>query len=622
MISRLKHMFRLRSRRLSTKLITVYFLLSVVPMSLIGIISYIQYTKSIEEQIGEYMPRFLIQANENISKYMDEFTELPSLLFNSDNLIAILRKDDYENQSDLNNDLYTVNNYLARTYLNSGNPDVLGVFVLSHERLFHSSRLKFSGLDGEDDQLLLDEDQNYWGKAKMVLPSEISLRFEDDEPFIVVVKQINDVDNRRSLGTMLIAVKLSFIDNILRSFEKNDHADLWLMTKQGELIYHTDREKIGQTDGELPRYPILNGSFRKGSGNNAVIYSLNESVRYDWILAHSIPLKYLTERTDLIKNVTIFLFIVFTFITATISVVFALNVSRPIKKLSRLMKDVEMGKLQVDLPVNSQDEIGTLARSFNSMIATIRELIENNYDIRIRQKEAELYALQSQINPHFMYNTLETISMAVEEGKSDQVVDMVTLLGRMLRFSVGNKSKYVTITEEIQHIGNYLTIQQFRFKERLQFDIDIKAPVDHLYTPKFILQPVVENAVKYGMESRKALQIEISVSREFGARSGEDDIVFRVRDNGPGIHPDRQEKLEQSLRLESLMNKDSEFGLSNVNARIHIMLGKEYGLQFHSIYGKGTEVTIRIPPIVKPADVPERSRQRGERHEDDTHDRS
>ncbi|MCA0757840.1 sensor histidine kinase [Paenibacillus sp. N4] len=583
--------------RFSAKLILVYFVLTVIPMSLLGVLSYWQYTKSIEEQIGEYMPRFLSQANSSINMHMREFTEFPSLMFNSDSMMAILRRDAYQNQSALNKDQYAVNSYLARTYLNTGNPDVLGVFILSKNRLFSSTRVKYSGLYAEDSTLPYGQNLDLRGEVRIILPSEINLSFETKEPFLLIMQQINDADNRRSLATMLVAVKLNFIDGILREFESNNKADLWLMNGEGEIIYHTNQELIGKRDNSITKYPVWNGSFRKGKGAGTIIYSLSQDDAYNWILVHSIPLRYLTERTDFVRNVTIVVFVCFVLITSVISIVFALRVTRPIKTLSKLMKDVEMGKLQVDLRLRSEDEIGMLARSFNSMVATIRELIENNFDIKIRQKEAELYALQSQINPHFLYNTLETINMAVEEGRSNMVVNMVTLLGKMLRFSVGNKSKFVSITDEVRHAGNYLTIQQFRFKDRLTFEIVIKTDIERLYTPKFILQPIVENAVKYGLESRKALDIRIGVTREFGARSGREDIVFRIRDNGPGIDHDRLKQMEDSFHSESVIHKDSGFGLSNVNARIAIMLGEEYGIQLHSIDGIGTEVTIRIPAI-------------------------
>ncbi|RKP52989.1 sensor histidine kinase [Cohnella endophytica] len=591
---------KFRNYPLVYKLIVTYILLTVVPMSLLVYVSYTQYARSVEEQIGEYMPKFLYQANADIEKHIQELTTLPEILFNSENILSILRRTSYEKRSDLNKDQYNMNSYLARTYTNGRNADVLGVFVVSNDRVFYSSKAGFKEPNWTQtigEYAVPNRDPS--GKSSILLPADVKLHFDTDTPYVFIRKPINDDDNRKSLGTMLIAVDLSFIDDIVRNFETNERADLWVMDPAGRIVYHTDRSLIGTVDREKNLYPVLNGSFRKSvEGEPAKLVSVNQETKIGWVLVHSIPLHDLTQRADLIRNVTIFVFIAIVIAASAIAVVISYNMTRPLKKLSGLMKTVEMGDLQVDLKVQSGDEVGTLARSFNSMIATIRELIHKNYQIEIRQKEAELYALQSQINPHFMYNTLETIGMAVEEGETEQVVDMVTLLGRMLRFSVSNQSKSVTIAEEVQHVRDYLTIQKFRFEERVHFEI-VQVMTDKdlqsFFTPKFILQPIVENAIKYGLETRKALDIHIAVSEEFGAKSGKRDIVLRIRDNGPGIEPERLSELEQSLKKITFEGRDAHFGLNNVNSRIVMMHGTDYGLQLHSIVGKGTEVIIRIP---------------------------
>jgi two-component system sensor histidine kinase YesM len=599
MISR--WLFRIPSwkNKLSTRLIVFYCMLTVIPISLLGAVSYMQYTRSIVEQIGEYMPRFLSLANDNIAFHMQEFSELPSLLFNSDRVLSILRHDAYQSRSTLNQEQFVVNSYLARTYLDSGSPDIIGVFLFSKNRLFYSSRLDFTGLDDSNALLPYGQDLELGGEAKILLPDEFPLAFVNSPPYLLIMKQIQDVDNRKSLGTMLIAVQLTFIDNILRHFDHNDQADLWLMDGAGKIIYHTDEQYIGTVDTELARYPLRNGSFRRGGGKDEWIISLSTSGVTDWILAHSIPLKILTEKTDRARNVIILLFFCIVLITSLLAVSYAIKFTRPITKLSRLMRQVEAGRFYVNLEIESRDEVGILARSFNSMMKTIRELIQKNFEIKLRQKEAELYALQSQINPHFMYNTLETINMAVEDGKSRTVVEMVTLLGRMLRFSLSNRSRCVRIRDEVQHMRDFLMIQKIRFSNRLMFDITLKGDIESCYTPKFILQPIVENAVKYGLNTRKILHIHVSIGKELGARSGKEDIVFRIRDDGPGIPEEKLEQLEQSLRSDVPVARDSEFGLSNVNARIMLMLGPEYGLELHSVYGQGTEVVIRIPMITE-----------------------
>ncbi|MNO13993.1 Sensor histidine kinase YehU [compost metagenome] len=587
---------RFRDFRLSTKLIIVYIVLTVIPMVLLGIIGYRQYTTSIMEQIGEYMPKFLDQGNSMIDQYVGQLTALPDQLFNSGDSMRILRKGSYQSRADLNTDRYVLNNYLARTYLEGSNMEILGVFILSKNRLFSAARMGFSGMDDNNSLIPYGQDLDLRGQAKILLSSDFGLKFDSNEPYLMIMKGIDDVENRTNLGTMFIAVRLTFIDDILQGFENGKNARFWLMNDQGEILYHTDRTLIGSYDPEIHKYPLLKGSFRKTTGSESWIMSISPSQSNSWMLVHSTRLKDLTQRTDLVRRVTYIMFTGFALITLIISIIFSFRVTRPLEKLSRLMREVERGRFNVDPGIHTRDEVGLLASSFTSMVSTIQDLIERNVKTELSQKEAELYALQSQINPHFMYNTLETISMAVEEGEKESVVKMVTLLGRMLRFSVSNKSRYITIAEEMQHLRDYLTIQCFRFEDRLTFEI-VNGIDESLYTPKFILQPLVENAVKYGLEARERLHLRISIVKESGSTLANSYTVFYIEDNGPGIPEERLQALKLQLRDHSTERRDSGFGLNNVNARIHFMLGPGYGLQLESRAGAGTKITVRIPVL-------------------------
>lgn len=593
--------FRFRELRLSSKLIITYFLLTVLPIALIGFFSYSHYVKSVQDPIGEYMPRFLNQINNDIEQHLQQLSNLSDLLVDSEQVLAILRRTDKSDRSVLERDTTFIDDYLSKTYVNGSNPDVLGVYVLSGEQLYYSSRWVFQEQDWKWQLRRYGGSESTQWQARLIQQEEVKLHFANKMPYVMLKKQLYDVDNQKILGSMFIAIDLSFIDSIFHNIEHDDEGQMWLMSESGMIIYHTDPELIGKVDINKKAYPLLNGSFRTTGTDNPSMISINQSSR-GLILAHSISLKKLTGAVDSASRMNVLFLMGFFLLTVIVFVYFSWKFIQPLKRLSVMMKNVEMGKFQVNYELQSRDEIGTLATSLNSMITTIRDLIQKNYQIEIRQKEAELYALQSQINPHFMYNTLETIGMAVEEGETETVVDMVTLLGRMLRFSVSNLSRSVTIAEEVQHVKDYLTIQKFRFEDRLAFEIVNQKTGDfqNLYSPKFILQPIVENAIKHGLENRRKLEVKISIGQEFGAQSGKEDIVFRIRDNGPGISTERLIELEKLLSNPLFQHKSSQFGLSNVNARIKMMHDSDYGLQLHSIEGLGTEVIIRIPMNAKP----------------------
>lgn len=589
-------MWRFKNYRLRTKLIVTYFLLTFIPMSLLGYIAYSQYTASIEEQVGEYIPKLLEQANGNIANQIRELRSLPDMLYNSDQIVEILRNDALQSRSSLMQDEFTVNNYLSRNFINGGSPDILGVFVFSKNRFFQSAKVPYSNF-GLDASLSYGQNIELSGEEIFLLPHQTSLRFEGDPPFVLVMKQLSDLENRTDLGTVMIAVEVTFLKNVIDQLNDEGQADLWMMDRNGRIIYHTNPAMIREVDPEADEYPDINGSFRALQEEKSRLISLNYLEEADWTLAHSILARNLTERTDLVRNVTIIVFLIFVLISTVISILLAWNVSKPLNHLTHVMKKVEKGNFDVELPAGATDEVGMLANNFNSMLTEIKDLIRENYQIELKQKEAELYALQSQINPHFMYNTLETIAMSVEDDEKDTVIEMVTLLGRMLRFSIGNKEAIVKISDELSHVRDYLTIQQIRFEDKMDFRIDAGVDTTKYYTPKFILQPLIENAIKHGLVYGRKTTIDISVNRE-RREDGADELIFNVKDNGSGIEPEKLAETQRMLESGAMSKRDEHFGLMSVQARVLMNFGSEYGLKLSSRAGQGTEAQIRIPALL------------------------
>jgi two-component system, sensor histidine kinase YesM len=595
--------WRPKNYQLRMKLIITYILLTLIPITVLVYFSYYQYTKLIEEQVSENIPKILDQINNNIDMQMSELEDLPHLLYNSNEVLSVLRKDSYSNQSALQIDYYKVNSYLSSNYLTDKSP-VLGVFLWSKERFFSSTLLPYTGLKNTP---------YFIGNESIVLQDEVDLGFKSKPSFFLMTKMIKDFENRNDIGTLAIAINLSFIENVLKDINKQNEAQMWLMNRQGKIIYHSDPKQIGMVE-DLSNYATLNGSFSSDTKGEKQLISLSESDKMNWIIGYRIPMKYITEKAHVIKSVTIVFFVMISLGTVIISIFMAWGVSRPIYKLSRLMKDVEKGNFDVDLKVDSKDEIGLLAQSFNSMISKIRELIKQNFHIELRQKQAELYALQSQINPHFMYNTLETISMAVEDNDDDTVVEMVALLGRMMRFSLSNKNRIVPFQMEVEHINNYLTIQKFRFEERLSFSIESDINMHQLYSPKFILQPIIENCIKHGLEARRGtLTIRVYIRTVRGIHPGTEDVMIRVEDDGTGIDEKTQKEIKSLLKSDPIGRRDSGFGMINVHARILMLFGEDYGLTVE--IGNGTVIIIRFPVIEGDEAV-----KKYERKEDDFHE--
>lgn len=579
-------LWRFRNFSLRNKLLLSYILITILPTALLGYIAYSQYVLSVERQVGMYVPRLLNQANNNLERQIEQYYDEMSQLYSQTDVMTILRNPSYQNISGMRQDIHKVENYLAGVFMEGSREHIIGVFIASNSRLFEYTRLTYtSGYSTKDKIGFYGQSYILTNEEQIFFPHETVIQFQDDKPYVLLVKQIIDYENRNNLGTLFVALDLEFMEKTLSAVEEKNEANMWMVDSKRYIIYHSNAKLIGTIDKEMKHYPILNGSFQ----SNSILYSGAQSVYNRWTFLHSIPVEYLTEEADFVKNLTVISFIAIVSLAIFSSILLAWGVAKPIQRLVKEMKQAEKGDFNIYLPDESNNEVGTLSKAFSKMLHEIQELIDEKYEMELKQKEAELYALQSQINPHFMYNTLENIAFMVEGGEQELVVDMVTNLGRMLRYSLGNKDQLVPLQLELCHADDYLMIQQARFEESLAYVIQTEPNLKDELLPKFLLQPLIENALEHAFIVGQELKIIINVTSEKGL------MTITVEDNGIGIEQNQFSFLEQQLVSEQIINKDDSFGLTNVNGRLVLHYGSEYRLQITSLLGAGTRITIKIP---------------------------
>lgn len=267
------------------------------------------------------------------------------------------------------------------------------------------------------------------------------------------------------------------------------------------------------------------------------------------------------------------------------------HILRPVRQLYSATQKIAEGDFDVQADVNSRDEIAVLARGFNDMAGNMQNLIEKIKEDEGKMRRADLRILQEQINPHFLYNTLDTIVWLIEGKKADQAVNMVVALSELFRMSLSKGKEFITLREEERHIRSYLEIQEVRYRDILEYDIQFDQVLYEYRILKLTLQPLVENALYHGIKYKRAKgYIHIN-----GEKKG-DVIYLTVRDNGVGMDPEELEGLREEISR-PCQDTEKGFGLANVNERIRMYFGKEYGMQISSEKGKGTTVEIRIPAI-------------------------
>ncbi|RUT31843.1 sensor histidine kinase [Paenibacillus zeisoli] len=411
-------------------------------------------------------------------------------------------------------------------------------------------------------------------------------------PVFAFGRQIFDLDEHKRIGVVLYETNPKPIIEALNNLKLGQHSSVYVVSKGGRMV------STSVTPQPSPEVPIPD----LGSEKNVVVQQDQGHLLIasrlpftDWSVVSITPDKDLNVELMQMKRYLLIVVSILIIVSALIASIISKTFSSPLKRLIREMKQVEMGNFRGELNVTSYQEINILVASFNRMVRRIGELIERVKISSVSEKNAELHALQSQVNPHFLYNTLDMIYwMLDEKGDGDeQLGEIILSLSHMFRYSSHwEEGADVTLREEFEQINHYLNIILFRLDGRLKVETETDEMWMDIRIPKMTLQPVIENAVKHGLESLGSRQGVLRVT----VREDGQNLKIMIADNGCGMEPAVLERLVASLDERRPSGKGpGGIGLQNLHLRLKIMFGEEYGLGIYSIPGEGTTVTIIIP---------------------------
>jgi two-component system, sensor histidine kinase YesM len=585
----------LKNQSLMIKLCVFSSFLVIFPVISVGVISYNRSAIELENVLRQSSSQVIDQVESHIEYYLQDF-EITSLkIINSPELSSLLKLKTSENKDRL---IEPTRNTLKAAEYSRADISNITIILDDHDQVIDT-------LGKRNFYPAMKMKEEYWyssvplnGMSMLVMRK---LKLENKEqPVISLVRRLYNPQTLLPVGMLIIDINFRRIEEISNKVTISRNGYFSILDANGHYVYHPDYSKLGKK----VEFKELSNLKTEGNSTEILQNERRDFVTYTfshnlgWRFLSAVPYRDLTGGIIQIEkaiSLTIFFSLIIAYL---IGFGFATSIIRPIRRLQYFMKEVEIGNLNGRVQVDSNDEIGQLTAGFNKTVEKLSNLLEEVYvsklreaEMSLKQKEVELKMLQSQMNPHFLYNSLETIrGMALEENQ-ENIATMSYSLGKLLRYNLNNHSSTVSFREEMNFCEMYLQIQKFRFEDRFEFMFDIPQWAMELKVVKFSLQPLVENCFVhgYGPHTRK-LKIVISVFRQ-----SESSFVIRIFDTGKGIQDRILEEINKRMDLKTGTSDGENIGIINVHQRIHYLFGPEYGITIQSVQGSGTEVLIHLP---------------------------
>ncbi len=418
-----------------------------------------------------------------------------------------------------------------------------------------------------------------------------------DGKVISMARGVRPLYESQTKSVLILNVDEQYLSSIYATALEAGKGDMYIVDEEGIVISSSNEADIGYNSPILPALGTAEhgdyGSYENGETGapmQTVYYKLKNS---NWYMMKEIPLNQFSEQIYSMQSLLVLVILISLIVMFIISYFWLKKMTRPLHILAHKMKDMSRGELGVTFPHIPNNEFGMVIRRFNEMSLSILDLVTKNNEMQEQRRELEIEALQNQINPHFLYNTLNMIRWMASIIKADNIVNCIVALGNILRPAFTSKDPMCLLRDELSYLENYIKIINWRFSNSVIFTIDVDdSYLDH-QIPRFILQPLIENSITFGREEDgHAIHIRVEVYEE------DEDFIVSVIDSGVGIDPLKLKQLNERLQLgvdhSVAKGTGNGIGLYNVNKRVQLNYGMQYGVRL--VPRKvGTEVQIRLP---------------------------
>jgi two-component system, sensor histidine kinase YesM len=566
---------------LRVKLGIIAIVLIAIPLIAISF----TYSRTVKEVIKNKYTETAIQSvfetGEKLNFILNDIQEFSTVITSNSELLYMLN-----HKTDYRTDEF---GRVLRNFITSRD-DIEVIDLVLEDAYYSVGAKKINRLERINQRLQGSLGQPLWLPTKSEEIEILSGKFKKN--YFTLSRKVVDFNTLEDYGYLLIDLEEVILEQAYSGLLDNEEAEVFICDDQGNIISHSNKSKIG---GSIKDEPYAKEVLADKNGHNYVQYktTIGKVAIYStienngWKIIKTISTDYLYEEINRIQKYLVIGGVVYSLVIIFYILFFSFRYTEPMMKMMSVIKKVEQGDLTARTEVRSNDEVGQLGHSLNNMIGEMQVLIDQLIREEQEKKEVELEALHAQINPHFLYNTLNTIKwMAKIEGNRG-VSKAITALVKLLRISTNLGRDMISLREEIDYVMNYIVIQKLRFSKDMNIVYNIDDNCMNLTVPKLILQPIVENSIIYGMEDE---QHELNI--EIRATVKEQQLVIEIHDDGPGIE---DEIVKNILTKDSNKNRFSKVGLNNVNQRIKLYCGSEFGLEIETELGTGTKVVVTLP---------------------------
>lgn len=569
---------------------TIFTAVAILVLSAVLIVTAVsvQYTDSaIFENSLLYTQTITKQINQNIDSYITYMDNIVSVISGSEDAQYYLFRD--------NPDGGHKKRLLEQfSIILKGRSDIRNIGLVCDGGTF----LFNTGYPSQNPDLDLST-QEWYRKAventgqSILTSSHVQHVIEGERPWVITMSRgiSNLVGSRASNGAVFIDLNYSAISELCDQNSIGDKGYVFIVDQDGNIVYHPQQQQLYnelQTENIDAVMKAETDTVTVGKGEHEKIYTISRSDKTGWTVVGCMNVAELLKSSRQAQRIYVICAAGLIVLALILSRVLARNITYPIQRLRDSMQKVQTGEFPAtDIEVFSENEIGSLTESFNVMTHRIEELMEQNIHEQEQKRKSELKALQSQINPHFLYNTLDSIIWMAEGKKNEEVVLMTASLARLLRQSISNEDELVSVGQEAEYARSYLTIQKMRYKDKLEFQIDISPAVSGVKIIKLVLQPIIENAIYHGLKYKDSKGLLVVRGYQEGEKA-----VLEVEDNGVGMD---EETLVHIFEKHKVNYHSNGVGVYNVQKRLKLYYGEEYGIVYKSRRNEGTRAVITIP---------------------------